>query len=192
MRRNIQFALRIALAIAIASIAQSGSEVFAEPKDDAAKSDKEVVEETKANWPANAAEARGQARVLHETIHGTLQVMHRDFFVDDENLSLPSQSLQDVFKELTLGWGIKIKWLGVNAKTMDSDHKPEDRFEEKAVEALAAGKTEFEAVEKNVYRHAGLIKLQNECLKCHVPHRKSLEDRAAGLVINIPFKQSDS
>jgi hypothetical protein len=158
----------------------------AEPE--AAKSSEPAIEIAPEKLPTGVDEARGRAQILHETIHGALQVMHRDFFVDDENLSLPSQSLQDVFKELTLKWGIEIRWLGVNAKTMDSDHKPKDRFEENAVEALAAGKTEFEAVERNIYRYAGLIKLQNECLKCHVPHRKSLEDRAAGLVINIPFK----
>ncbi len=27
-------------------------------------------------------EARGRATLLHETIHGSLQVMHRDFFVE--------------------------------------------------------------------------------------------------------------
>ena len=152
----------------------------------------ESAAEVAANLPNGPDEARGRARILHETIHGALQVMHRDFFVDDENLALPSQSLQDVFKELTRQWGIELKWLGVNAKTMDSDHKPQDRFEERAVEALASGKRSYEAIESNIYRHAGLIKLQNECLKCHVPDRKTLENRATGLVINIPFREKGS
>lgn len=186
---NHQFPIRVALFFATAGLFLC----FLAPSNHAGPdSDSEAKPPPEANLPASADEARGRAQVLHETIHGALQVMHRDFFVDDENLALPSQSLQDVFKELSRQWGIQIKWLGVNAKTMDSDHKPEDRFEERAVEALASGKTSYEAVESNIYRHAGLIKLQNECLKCHVPDRKTLEDRAAGLVINIPFREKES
>ncbi len=35
---------------------------------------------------------------------------------------------------------------------------------------------------------AGAITLSGECLKCHVPDRTDLKDRAAGLVISVPLK----
>lgn len=37
-------------------------------------------EATVAESPATTSEARARARLLHETIHGALQVVHRDFF----------------------------------------------------------------------------------------------------------------
>ncbi|MCB1229009.1 MAG: DUF3365 domain-containing protein [Verrucomicrobiae bacterium] len=142
-------------------------------------------------FPTSAEEARGRARILHETIHGALQVMHRDFFGDDEELNLPSQSLEDVFKELTRSFGVEIRWLGINA-TKDIDHKPQDDFEKRAAEAILQGAPEYSAVERGKYRHVGMIKIQNECLKCHVPHRTTLEDRYAGLAITIPLQKPES
>ena len=140
--------------------------------------------------PGTVDEARIRARLLHETIEGALQVMHRDFFAGEEDLNLPSQSLEDVFKELARSWGVNIRWLGVNAKVMDKDHLPQNRFEERAVEVIDGGAKEYEMTNADFYRRAGLIKLQNECLKCHVPHRKTLEDRAAALVIGMPVRKA--
>lgn len=140
------------------------------------------------NLPTTVVEARGRARVLHETIHGLLQVVHRDFFRDDQRLSIPSRSFEDVFKELALSWQVNIHWLVVNAEAMNVDNKPRDDFEKAAVTALAAGKQEFEAVEDNVYRYAGSIRLASQCLKCHAPRRTSTEDRAAGVVISMPMR----
>lgn len=140
-----------------------------------------------ANLPKTLEEARGRARWLHEVVHGALQVMHRDFF--DEDLverSLPSQSLDDVFAEMSRSHSVEIRWLGVNA-TRGKDHLPKDRFEEQAAAALLSGQTEYEAVEKGRYRFAGHIRLQNECLKCHVRDRTTLEDRVAGLAIAFPM-----
>ena len=125
--------------------------------------------------------------MLHETIHGALQVMHRDFFAGEEDLNLPSQSLEDVFQEMARQFQIEIRWLGINA-TKDVDHEPQDAFEEKAAEAILNGAAEFAAVERGRYRHVGAIRIQNECLKCHVPNRTSLEDRFAGLAITIPLR----
>jgi hypothetical protein len=71
---------------------------------------------------------------------------------------------------------------------MDVDHKPSDEFEKNAAAALSKGKQEFELVENHVYRHAGVITLSSECLKCHLPNRRSNKDRAAGLVISMPVK----
>lgn len=146
----------------------------------------EAASSGKADLPRTVEEARGRARWLHEGFHGALQVMHRDFFNDDEAGALPSQSLDDVFKDMAKSWSVEIRWLGVNA-TKGIDHHPKDRFEEKAAEALKAGKQEYEAIEDGRYRFVGSIRLQNQCLKCHVRDRTTLEDRFAGLAISIPL-----
>ncbi len=136
-------------------------------------------------------EARGRARILHETIHGALQVVHRDFFDEDAVRTLPSQSLEDVFLELERSFGVSIRWISVNAKAMNIDHEPRDEFEKQAAKALAAGKQEYESYEAGdadapgEYRHAGRIRLASQCLKCHVPNRTSTEDRLAGLTIKM-------
>jgi hypothetical protein len=139
------------------------------------------------NLPRSGEEARGRARWIHELVHGALQVMHRDFF--DENAvekSLPSQSLDDVFAEMARTHLVEIRWLGGNANK-GKDHLPKDRFEEDAVASLAAGNEEYEAVEGGRFRFVGMIRIQNECLKCHVRNRKSLEDRFGGLAISMPL-----
>ncbi|MEX2579449.1 MAG: DUF3365 domain-containing protein [Verrucomicrobiales bacterium] len=140
------------------------------------------------NLPATVEEARGRARWMHEGFHGTLQVMHRDFFDDEETRHIPSASLEDVFDEMARSWSVEMRWLGVNA-TKGVDHKPQDPFEEEAAAALKAGEPEYEAMEEGRYRFVGAIRLQNECLKCHVPNRTSLEDRVAGLAISMPLKK---
>ncbi len=157
------------------------------------KEDKEITkiaEENKKYMPATLQEAQGRARMLYEAIHGTLQVIHRDYFGDDEELDLPSQSLEDVFKELERTNHVRLHWLVVNGKVMDTDHEPENRFEEKVVEEFDKnGKYTLEALQGNTYRFAGRIRLRNSCLKCHVPKRESLEERAAALVISIKLKE---
>jgi Protein of unknown function (DUF3365) len=140
------------------------------------------------NAPTTIAEARGRARILHETLHGALQVMHRDFFREDEGAAIPSRSLEDVFLELARSYDIDVRWLAVNTDAMSIDHVPQDEFEKNAVKALASGKLEFEASQDDVYRHAGLIRLASQCLKCHAPRRTTTEDRAAALVITMPLK----
>lgn len=138
-----------------------------------------------ATRPGTVEEARGRARLLHESFHGALQVMHRDFFDPDDRDRIPSATLEDVFEALARQFDVRLRWLGVNAKTMDVDHEPQDQFEEEAVTALASGQGEFEKVENGLYRFAGAIELQNQCLKCHVPMRTSLHSRTAGLVISM-------
>lgn len=137
--------------------------------------------------PRSVEDARGRARWMHEIIHGALQVMHRDFFDEDAvERSLPSQSLDDVFAEMARSHSVGIRWLGGNA-TKGKDHLPRDRFEEEAVAALIAGAPEHESLERGVYRFVGAIKMQNQCLKCHVRDRQTLEDRVGGLAISIPL-----
>jgi len=142
--------------------------------------------------PATIAEARSRAILLHELIRGTLQVVHRDFF-DEENVhAIPSGSLEDVFAELEKSFDIKVRWLNVNTDVVNVDHQPQDQFEKQAVKALARGKLHFEATENDRYRFAGPIRLASQCLKCHVKLRTTTEDRTAGLLISMPFKQLDA
>lgn len=133
------------------------------------------------------AEARGRARLLHETLHGALQVMHRDFFREDEGLAIPSRSLEDVFRELHRSHQVTVRWLAVNAEPMNIAHKPQDAFEKSAVQALASGRQEFDELEGNTFSFAGLIRLPSQCLKCHVPGRTDTKDRAAAVVIRMPI-----
>ncbi|MCB9952671.1 MAG: hypothetical protein H6824_16985 [Planctomycetaceae bacterium] len=58
-----------------------------------------------------------------------------------------------------------------------------------AVEALKAGKPSHEQIQNGILRRAAPITLSNQCLKCHVPDRKSTEDRKAGLIISIPVAE---
>lgn len=133
-------------------------------------------------------EARRQAEILHETIHSTLQLVHHQYYREDEGLPLPAAVLSHVFGELETEKGIRLRWLAVDGQAMNSDHKPQDAFETAAVKALKSGKRQFEQTEAGVYRHAGPITLSNHCLKCHVPDRTSLHDRTAGLIISIPIR----
>lgn len=139
--------------------------------------------------PDSVKEARGRARLLHETIHGTLQVVHRDFFREDEKLPIPSQSLEDVFAELARSQKMQIRWLAVSTEAMNVDHKPKSDFEKQAVEVLRKGKPEFESIVEGKYHYAGTITLSAQCLKCHLPSRSSNKDRAAGIVIAMPLKE---
>jgi|GEM_PF-2969794 len=146
--------------------------------------------ETKEYMPTTLNEARGRARILYEAMQGALQVMHRDFFAGDQDLNLPSQSLEDVFKELERTNHVRLHWLVVNGKVMSPDHVSENRFEEKVVALFdKEDKESLEAMQGNTYRFAGRIRIKNSCLKCHVPKRQSLEERAAALVISIPMKE---
>lgn len=173
------FSHPLSLLCLVATAALGGGMLVAEPE--------EGAEKKASNLPTTVEEARGRARWLHEVVHGALQVMHRDFFDEDSvERSLPSQSLDDVFAEMSRTYRVEIRWLGVNA-TKGKNHLPKDRFEEQAAEALRSGKMEYEQVDGKRFRFAGHIRLQNECLKCHVPDRRSLEDRVAGLAISFPM-----
>lgn len=142
-------------------------------------------------YPTTAVEARVRARILHETVHGALQVIHRDFFEEEESRVIPSHSLEDVFKELERSQGIKVRWLAVNARAMNVDNEPRTEFEKQAVKVLSAGKAEFEQVTDKEYQFTGSIRLASQCLKCHLPMRKSNEARVAGLVISMPLNAAE-
>ncbi len=138
---------------------------------------------------ASVDEARGRARLLHETIHATLHVVHQEYYREDEGLELPAAALKSVFRELADRQKVELRWLVVNAQAMNVAHNPQDEFEKNAVKALASGRQEYELTENGVYRHAGAITLSSECLKCHLPNRTSTQARAAALVITMPIEQ---
>ncbi|HTN73903.1 MAG TPA: DUF3365 domain-containing protein [Pirellulaceae bacterium] len=134
-------------------------------------------------------EARGRARLLHEAMHATLQIVHHEYYREDEALKIPAATMREVFRELADRQKVELRWLAVNAQAMNVDHKPRDDFEKQAVAELASGKNEFERVDNGVYRLVGTITLTSDCLKCHVPNRTSNRERAAGLSISIPLQK---
>lgn len=146
-----------------------------------------VADPPHVSAPTTQAEAKARAMLLHETIHGTLQVVHRDFFIEDESRVIPSASMEDVFEALEESYDVRLKWLVVETDVVNVDHQAEGEFEKAAVQALAQRKPYFDAVEKDTYRFAGPIRLASQCLKCHVRNRKDTEDRTAGLVITMPI-----
>ncbi|MDA7892510.1 hypothetical protein OAE72_02570 [Akkermansiaceae bacterium] len=83
-------------------------------------------EATSALLPSGVEDARGRARLLHESIHGTLQLVHRDFFDPNDHDFIPSATLEEVFKDLSKKQKVDVRWLGVEGKTMNVDHKPKD------------------------------------------------------------------
>ena len=182
----IRAATVLAAVISLASLTTAQSEErlgISEQKVRAAKS---------AATPASAVprleEARRQAQVLHAAMHSTLQLVHHRYYREDEALPIPAAMLKEVFAELEKEQHVKLRWLVVEGQAMNADHQPRDSFENDAVQALKSKSQSFERVEKGVYRRAGPITLTNHCLKCHVPDRRSTENRIAGLIIAIPIQ----
>lgn len=132
-------------------------------------------------------EARQRAKLLHGTIHDTLQIVHARYFREGERLMIPAATLKDVFKEVEGRDGVKLRWLVVEGRAMNVDHEPQDEFEEAAARALASGEDRYELSEDGVYRFAGPITLGADCLKCHLPNRSNNDDRTAGLLISMPI-----
>gem|GEM_PF-866295 len=137
----------------------------------------------------SVAEARERARILHESFHDTLQVMHGQYFREDEGLMIPAASLKLVFERMAERDGVELRWLAVNTKAMHLDHQPRDDFEREAVKVLTAGQKQHELTAKGVYRRAGPITLKAECLTCHLPSRTSNASKLAGLLISIPVDE---
>jgi hypothetical protein len=182
-----RMSLAVAGAVVVLAVAYR---IDAATPEDSNESTAAIVETTPAEADRRVTldEARGQAELLHETLHATLQVVHRRYYREDEGLPIPSRSLESVFAKLSRQRDIEFHWLAVNAQAMSIDHEPQDEFEHNAVKALRRGEESFEQVEEDVYRRAGAITLFSQCLKCHAPNRMSTSDRLAGLVISIPYK----
>lgn len=137
--------------------------------------------------PPTLQELRVRAQLLHETLHAALQIVHHEYYREDEGLAIPAATMKKVFREVEARHQIRLRWLAVNAKAMNNDHEPVNDFERQAVQALSSGRTEHEAAQDGVYRRAATIRLSSECLKCHLPDRTSTADRAAGLLIEFPM-----
>lgn len=133
-------------------------------------------------------EARGRAEILHDTVDDLLQVVHHEYYRLDEGLTLPAAAFRNVFDELARKRKVELRWLAVNAPPMNVDHKAKSEFEQQAVKALASGAEHYEQVDGSTYRRAARIRLESECLKCHVPNRRSTEARIAALVISLPVR----
>lgn len=139
--------------------------------------------------PESKREAVARARLLHELSAGALQVVHRDFFDDENTKAIPSASLERVFSEMSRTYGVKMKWLNVGLDVMNVDHQPENDFEVAAAKRIAKGEPFVELLDKGQYTFVGPIRLGSQCLKCHLKDRRSTEDRAAGLVISMELNE---
>lgn len=144
---------------------------------------------TKFSFAENANQARSRAKILFETLHGTLQVMHRDFFRKDDSINIPSRSLEDVFRELEKQHKIELSWIAVDLEPMNIDNAPETPFEKLAAAKLKTGLKEFESIKPDRYQYAGRINIGATCLSCHAPRRNNNDERAAGLIIQMPIQQ---
>lgn len=155
------------------------------------RADEVTPTESPSIAPASTiAEADARARLLYETIHGAIQIVHRDFFDEDNPGAIPSASLEDVFASLAESYQVELKWLIVETDVLNVDHQPADDFERAAVKALRNGEPHYAEAERDLYRFAGPIRLASQCLKCHVKQRLTTEDRMAGLLISMPLNIS--
>ncbi|MBA4020359.1 MAG: hypothetical protein C0483_24625 [Pirellula sp.] len=143
---------------------------------------------TKIDVPSTDPQ-RQSAELLHETFEATLHAVHHHYYREDEALPIPGVAMKDVFRELADRRGVGVRWLAVNGQAMNTAHLPQNEFERNAVKALSEGQETYDETTDGVYQYVGMICLTNECLKCHVPNRKSTENRAAGIVITIPMKK---
>lgn len=137
--------------------------------------------------PVTVAVARDRAKLMHNVYATTLEVMHDRYFHDDRAI-VPARALEDVFAEIDRQSKIKARWISVNTKPMSVHHEPKSDFEKKAATELAAGKSDFEQIEKGVYQRAAAIPLSGGCVSCHTGFFASppKSPRFAGLVISIP------
>lgn len=137
--------------------------------------------------PQTVDEARRQAQILHTAIHSSLRVVHDRYYREDEGLPIPAAAMGEIFRDMESTERVRLRWLAVEGQAMNTDHVARDSFETEAVQALKSGKPFHEQTTEGIYRRAAPITLSNHCLKCHMPERKSTEDRTAGLIIAIPI-----
>jgi len=131
--------------------------------------------------------ARREAAILHKMMDSALRVTHDRYYVEDEGLPIPAAVLKEVFADIKESQDITLRWLVVEGQAMNTDHKAQNDFEKAAVKALKSGKKVYEQTTDGMFRRAGAITLENHCLKCHVPDRRSTRARTAGLLISIPI-----
>ncbi|MDA9858422.1 DUF3365 domain-containing protein [Rubripirellula sp.] len=188
MNQACTFIFKIAFAVTVVGMAIAGppqSPTVTETVDD------ETEQQRNGNsfrLPSNVHEARARAKILHELIHGTLQVVHRDFFEEENPLAIPSASMEDVFVEMSRAFGVEIKWLNAGTDVVNVDHEPADEFERSAADRIRKGEPFVDAFNGDQYQYTGSIRLPSQCLKCHVKRRNSNHDRFAGLLISMPVR----
>ena len=186
MTRNRVTAIAILLSIGFAQgflVRGASAQVAVNPENQKDPSNATTV--TASSHASSIDDKRTRAKLLHETLHGALLVMHRDFFSEESSRVLPSQSLLSVFSELQRGHGVEVRWMTVSGDEMNADHRPVTEFELEAVSRIKQGAEFHEDFEEDVYRYVGRIRLASECLKCHVSRRTSTVERASGLIITI-------
>ena len=135
------------------------------------------------------AVAKDRAKLMHGIYSATLDSMHHHFFRQDRAV-LPARAMEDVFAAVDRESKIKTRWIAVNTPAMSINHEPETAFEKKAAAEIAAGKKEFEGVEKGSYLRATAVPLGTGCVGCHTKFSATTDKtpRFAGLVISIPVK----
>ncbi|MDB6136195.1 MAG: hypothetical protein JWM59_4438 [Verrucomicrobiales bacterium] len=104
--------------------------------------------------PPALEEAQTRARLLHSSLGGTLEVMHRDFFRKNGSRAIPSSSLEDVFRKMEQEWGITLRWLASKATIMNADHTARDEFQKAALLKITKGEKEVMGVENGTLRFA--------------------------------------
>lgn len=136
------------------------------------------------------AEARTQAKLMHEIYSNTLVVTHHYYFRHDGK-TLPARAMDDVFEQIEKDTKIKTRWIAVNTPAMSINHEAKSDFEKKAVDELSGGKTDYDRVEEGFYRRATVIPLGAGCVGCHTKlfQTTAKTPRFAGLVISIPVKE---
>lgn len=149
-----------------------------------------AVSNSNDDGPVSVANARQQAKLMHDIYSSTLDSMHHHFFRRDRAV-LPARALEDVFADMEKRSKVKAKWISVNTKAMSIHHEPKSAFEKKAAEAIASGKEDFERVEDGYYHRAAAIPLGSGCVSCHngLFSNSPNTPRFAGLVISVPVKK---
>jgi hypothetical protein len=165
--------------------------LYAEPPRDPKNDVTTSAQAESTDKPENAKRvsvevARRRAKLTHSICSAMLDVIHHQYF-RHERSTVPAVAMEDAFLRIADQENVSARWITVNAKVMNIDHEPQDEFEQQAAKAIAAGKTEYESVEKGIYRRAQGISLMNKgCLQCHLGFGASGRiDRFAGLVIAI-------
>lgn len=134
--------------------------------------------------------ARDRAQLLHRVYAATLDAMHHHYFQANRSV-LPARAMEDVFAELSDQSHIEARWISVNTPAMSVTHEPSTAFEKKAADAIAAGKSFHEQVEKGTYFRASPIPLGGGCVSCHTGFFRNAgqKPRFAGLVISIQIQE---
>jgi hypothetical protein len=151
------------------------------------------IEEKEGVAMATVEQARDRAKVLHETLHSTLKVIHRRYFHEDRAV-IPARAMEDIFDEMKHEGHFEARWISVNLRAMGIDHEPATAFEKMAASELKGGKTEYETIEGDYYRRAATIPLKNGCIGCHEGGLRSSgsRDKFAALIISIKISEQSS